>query len=189
MGLPVGDRTLRLIQGDITQVPADAIVNAANQYLAGGGGVDGAIHRAGGPEIMRECREIGGCPPGSAVATGAGSLSARHVIHAVAPRWRGGNAGEPELLRSAYRRSLELADERGAHTVCFPSLGTGAFGYPIEQAAEVALQTVIDYLEGETSIQQVTVVLFSVEDLRTYRSTLARLAAPDPSPGGSSYAP
>src|SRR5437667_4467452 len=122
--------TLALMQGDIVKVQVDAIVNAANSGLAGGGGVDGAIHRAGGPSIMDECRRIGGCPTGSAVATGAGRLSAKHVIHAVAPRYRG-RPEDAALLHGAYESSLKLANELGARTVAFPSLGTGAYGYPI----------------------------------------------------------
>ena len=171
----IGDCTLRLVQGDITSVSADAIVNAANQGLVPGGGVDGAIHRAGGPEIERECRRIGGCDTGSAVATGAGRLPARHVIHAVAPRWRGGDHGESELLASAYRRSLEVADELGERSIAFPSLGTGAYGYPVDQAARVALQTVLDYLRGPTGLERATFVLFSPRDLQTYAGVLEEL--------------
>ena len=126
--LHVGDSVLSLQEGDITKVRADAIVNAANSALAGGGGVDGAIHRAGGPSIMEECRRIGGCPTGSAVITGAGNLPARHVIHAVAPVWWGGDRDEAQLLGSAYARSFELAAERGLHSIALPSLGTGAYG-------------------------------------------------------------
>src|SRR4051794_16892299 len=131
----VGSGVLALLEGDITHVEADAIVNAANAALSGGGGVDGAIHRAGGPAIMDECRGIGGCATGGAVATSAGDLPARWVIHAVAPIWNGGTDGEPELLASAYRRSLEVARELGAETIAFPSLGTGVYSYPLEDAA------------------------------------------------------
>lgn len=172
----IAGRILRLIRGDITKVSADAIVNAANQYLAGGGGVDGAIHRAGGPEIMRECRQIGGCPTGEAVATGAGRLSARHVIHAVAPRWSGGGRGEADLLRSAYRRSLEVAGELGDHSIAFPSLGTGAYAYPVEEAATIALGTALEYLRNYSEIEEVTFVLFSDGDLAAYRRALEDLA-------------
>jgi O-acetyl-ADP-ribose deacetylase (regulator of RNase III) len=175
MEVIINGHTLVLMQGDITTVEADAIVNAANSRLAGGGGVDGAIHRAGGPEIMAECRRIGGCPTGSAVATTAGRLRARHVIHAVAPRWTGGSRGEPELLASAYRRSLELADELGDHSVAFPSLGTGAYGYPVDQAAQIALRTVIDYLRNDTQIARVTFVLFTDADLQAYERALEAL--------------
>jgi len=168
-------RTLLLTQGDITDATTAAIVNAANQHLAGGGGVDGAIHRAGGPTIMAECGRIGGCSTGDAVATGAGNLNVNHVIHAVAPIWRGGQVGEAELLSSAYRRSLETADQLGDGTVTFPSLGTGAYGYPIDQAARIALRTVADYLNGQTQIEEVTFVLFSERDLDTYRQALEEL--------------
>src|SRR5581483_10374455 len=132
----VGGTVIRLTQGDITEVQADAIVNAANAHLAGGGGVDGAIHRVGGPDIMDECRKIGNCPTGSAVATGAGRLAARHVLHAVAPRWRGGSSSEPALLAGAYRTSLQLADELQDKRIALPSLATGAYGYPVDKAAE-----------------------------------------------------
>ena len=170
-----GGRTITLRRGDITDATTDAIVNAANQWLAGGGGVDGAIHRAGGPSIMARCRRIGGCSTGSAVVTDAGRLAAKHVIHAVAPIWHGGGQGEAELLRSAYRRSLEIADELEHRSLSFPSLGTGAYGYPIEQAASIALQTVLEFLSGETAIEEVVFVLFSDGDLRTYERALENL--------------
>ena len=152
MKVQVAGRVLELVEGDITRQRVDAVVNAANSGLRGGGGVDGAIHRAGGPEIMAECRKIGGCPTGSAVATTAGRLHARYVIHAVGPIWYGGSRREPELLASAYRTSLQVADERGVKTIAFPSLSTGAYGYPIEPAAGIALSTVVDYLKGQTGI-------------------------------------
>src|SRR5690606_9295009 len=136
MRMVVGETEIRLKQGDITREEVDAIVNAANSGLLGGGGVDGAIHRAGGPEIMEECRQIrarqGGCPTGKAVVTGAGKLKARYVIHAVGPVWRGGDGGEEELLRSAYRESLQRAAERQLQRIAFPSLSTGAYGYPVD---------------------------------------------------------
>lgn len=168
-------RSLRLQRGDITKIRADALVNAANQFLAGGGGVDGAIHRAGGSSIMEECRRIGGCETGSAAVTGAGNLGARHVIHAVAPRWTGGSRREADLLAAAYRRSLELADEHGDRSIAFPSLGTGAYRYPVDQAADIALHTVANYLRGETEIEEVTFVLFSQSDLDVYSAALERL--------------
>ena len=168
----VNGRTVRLVRGDITQFPADAIVNAANSALRPGGGVCGAIHRAGGPEIARECRAIGHCDTGSAVATTAGRLPAKHVIHAVAPIWRGGRSGEDELLAGAYRRSLKVADELGDRTIAFPSLGTGIYGYPIERAAPLVLKTIEDYLTGNTGIEEVTMVLFTDADLKTFQRAL-----------------
>jgi O-acetyl-ADP-ribose deacetylase len=173
MTIRFADTLVVLVQGDITQIAADAIVNAANAHLAGGGGVDGAIHDAGGPSIMKECLVIGGCPTGSAVHTGAGRLAARHVIHAVAPRWMGGTANEAALLGGAYRTALQLADTLGDHTVAFPSLGTGAYGYPIEPAAEIALRTLRQHSFAGTKITTVTFVLFSAPDLDIYESALA----------------
>jgi len=164
-----GRTEIGLLTDDITLVSADAIVNAANAHLAGGGGVDGAIHRAGGPEIMVECRRLGGCPTGSAVAPSAGRLAARHVIHAVAPRWLGGGRNEAALLSGAYRTALTLADELGDLTVAFPSLGTGAYGYPVDSAATIALTAVRDHVHAGTDLERVMFVLFSESDLDTYR--------------------
>ncbi len=174
--MKIGKATLRLVQGTIVQVPADAVVNAANSGLAGGGGVDGAIHRAGGPSIMAECRAIGRCPTGSAVITGAGDLPTRHVIHAVAPRYVDGTKGEPDLLRGAYASSLALAEARGLSNIAFPSLGTGAYRYPLEEAADIALGTTVDHLRGDTSLREVTFVLFSGPDLDAYAAALDRLS-------------
>ena len=159
-----------LHQGDIANVRADAIVNAANTALAGGAGVDGAIHRAGGPGIMQECSRIGGCPTGSAVITGAGNLPARYVIHAVAPRYSG-SPSDARDLRGAYTRALELAEEHGLETIAFPSLGTGAYRYPIEEAARIAIGTVRAH-EGK-ALRTVTFVLFSRPDLEVYAAALA----------------
>jgi O-acetyl-ADP-ribose deacetylase (regulator of RNase III) len=172
--MDIGSARISLVQGDITEQKVDAIVNAANSRLAGGGGVDGAIHRAGGPSIMRECRQIGGCPTGQAVRTGAGDLPATHVIHAVGPRWSGGGRGEAGLLASAYRVSLQVAAMHDAKTVAFPSISTGVYGYPIEQAAAIALQTVVDEAP-EHGFDEVRFVLFSQPDLRVYRDALAKL--------------
>ena len=171
----IGTSRLRLVQGDIVQVAADAIVNAANSGLAGGGGVDGAIHRAGGPRIMAECRRIGNCPTGQAVLTNAGNLPARYVIHAVAPVYHDGTRGEPDLLRGAYANSLALATSHGLGSIAFPSLGTGAYRYPVGQAAEIALGMVTTHLHGETSLREVTFVLFSAPDLAAYAAALTRL--------------
>jgi O-acetyl-ADP-ribose deacetylase len=173
---PNGKR-LKLVVGDITRVPADAIVNAANSALAGGGGVDGAIHRAGGPSIMQELDGIraqaGGCPTGSAVVTGAGRLPARFVFHAVGPVYRGGKHGEPELLASCYRKCLSLAEERQVKTVSFPSISTGAYGYPVRDAAAIALDEVVRHLEQkESKIEEVIFVLFSESDYEVYSNCL-----------------
>ncbi len=165
---------LRLIAGDITKVPADAIVNAANSELIGGGGVDGAIHRAGGPAIMEELNRIrppGGCPAGSAVVTGAGGLPARWVIHAVGPIWRGGGHGEPTALGMAYVSSLRIAAEKGAHSVSFPSISTGAYGYPVEKAAPVVFTDVGAFLRGaDHELWRITWVLFDAGTLAAYQA-------------------
>jgi O-acetyl-ADP-ribose deacetylase (regulator of RNase III) len=154
----VGKATVRLVRGDITEMETDAIVNAANRSLMGGGGVDGAIHRRGGPAILEECRRIRatewpeGLPTGKAVITGAGNLKARHVIHTIGPIWRGGNRGEPELLAQAYQNSLKLAVEKGLKAVAFPSISTGAYGYPIRDASHVGLEAVKQFLKKEDTL-------------------------------------
>lgn len=158
--------------GDITRQETDAIVNAANSGLRGGAGVDGAIHRAGGPEIMKECRELGGCPTGSACITTAGRLKARFVIHAVGPIWAGGDSGEQELLAGAYRASLELAKKHDLVSVSFPSISTGAYRYPLGQAAPVALDTVISHLNQETSVRTVVFVLFNEATFEVYAAAM-----------------
>lgn len=170
---------IELVHGDITQVAADAIVNAANSSLAGGGGVDGAIHRVGGPTIMADLDRRYGrgryCPTGSAVVSDAGDLPARWVIHAVGPVWHGGGAGEPELLAGAYRTSFRLAAELGATSIAFPSISTGVYGYPIDLAAQIAIDTVSDALAMEPgSIERVTFVLFSRETLEVFEEVLSR---------------
>jgi O-acetyl-ADP-ribose deacetylase (regulator of RNase III) len=161
----IGGATLALLEGDITRVQADAIVNAANSHLAGGGGVDGAIHRAGGPSIMAELDKIraaiGNCPAGDAVITSAGKLPAKYVIHTVGPVYRDGKHGEPAKLASCYATSLRLAQEHGARTVSFPSISTGVYGYPMEEAARIAVETVAERLQqSDCAIERVTFVLF-----------------------------
>jgi O-acetyl-ADP-ribose deacetylase len=175
--LRVGEGLLRLRQADITTLRVDAIVNAANQQLAGGGGVDGAIHRAAGPELMRELRmRYEGCATGSAVITAAGRLDAQFVIHAVGPRWRSGEHGEPELLRSAYRTAFGLAAEHGCASVAAPSISTGIYGFPIAQAAPIALSEAHDALRAEASpLREITFALFSPADLAVFARTLRPL--------------
>jgi O-acetyl-ADP-ribose deacetylase (regulator of RNase III) len=182
MQVAVGKSKLELVQGDITQQDTEAIVNAANRSLLGGGGVDGAIHRAGGPQILEQCRKIGGCPPGEARITAGGKLRARHVIHTVGPIYRGGRRGEPEILASAYRSSLELAAQRGIKTVAFPSISTGAYGYPIELAAPIALRTAIGFLQSHAEIELVRFVLYGRSAYKAYERALVDLL-PDESTG------
>ncbi len=170
----INGTTLSLVRGDITREDADAIVNAANSALAGGGGVDGAIHAAGGPAIMDECRKIGGCPPGKAVITAGGALKARFAIHTVGPIYRDGRRGEADILRSAYTSSLTVALEKGLKTVSFPSIGTGAYGYPIEEASRVAISTVMDFIKKNKGLETVRFVLFSDRDLMAYSSALEK---------------
>ena len=169
-------KKLRLIVGDITKVRVDAIVNAANSGLMGGGGVDGAIHRAGGPAILEECKAIvarqGGCPTGEAVITGGGKLKARYVIHAVGPRYGRNPAKEAKLLESVHRESIRLAAENRCTSVAFPAISTGAYGYPIEEAAPVALRAVRDALAAAPSIRLVRFVLFGDEALRAFERAL-----------------
>ncbi|MCL6610897.1 MAG: O-acetyl-ADP-ribose deacetylase [Peptococcaceae bacterium] len=176
-----GSTKVVLIQGDITRQDTEAIVNAANSSLLGGGGVDGAIHRAGGPQILEECKQIrarqGGCPAGEAVITGGGNLKARYVIHTVGPVWSGGGSREDELLSSAYRNSLQLAVSRGIRSVSFPSISTGAYGFPTGRAARVAASTVKNFLEREGGLDEVRFVLFSEKDFNTYREAWEELTA------------
>jgi len=172
----VGSATVVLVQGDITRQDTEAIVNAANTTLLGGGGVDGAIHRRGGLTILEECRALGGCATGDAKVTSGGRLAARWVVHTVGPVYRDGRGGEATLLASAYRRSLEEACRVGARTVAFPSISTGAYRYPVVEAAAVALGTVHAFLEGTSGgLEEVRFVLFSGADFDVYADALARI--------------
>ncbi|MGD9644402.1 MAG: macro domain-containing protein [Pirellulales bacterium] len=177
MRVVVAGQTLELTQGDITHQVVDAIVNAANSQLAGGGGVDGAVHRRGGPTIMEETtrRYPEGCPTGSAVISGGGSLAAKFVIHAVAPRWRGGVADEASLLASAYRNSLRLAVAHKCQSIALPSLGTGAYGYPLDRASRVALETTIEFLRTQSAPGLVRFVLFDGGAYGAFAATLEEL--------------
>ena len=173
--------TIELVRDDITQQDTDAIVNAANTTLLGGGGVDGAIHRAGGPAILEECKRLGGCATGDAKITGGGRLLARWVVHAVGPVYRDGRHGEAERLASAYRRSLEVSAANGVRSIAFPSISTGAYGFPVAEAAGVALGTVAGFLtEQPGTIAVVRFVLFSEPDLVAYEAALAALPTPGP---------
>jgi len=172
---------LAITQGDITLQASDAIVNAANSSLMGGGGVDGAIHRAGGPAILEDCKRIvarqGRLPTGQAVITTGGNLKAKHVIHTVGPVWRGGGKGEPELLASAYRESLKTTASNGGVSLSFPSISTGVYGYPVEPAARIALETTAAFLaKGGTPVREVVFVLFDAGTLAAYSSALAEIA-------------
>ena len=167
-------RRIRIHQGDITKLDVDAIVNAANEALLGGGGVDGAIHRAAGPELLEECRTLGGCRTGDAKITAGYRLPARHVIHAVGPRWQGGDHGEEEALASCHRRALEIAGEHGFRTIAFPAISQGIYGYPPEQATEVAVRTVAEELAKHPQIE-VIFCCFDEASARRFQRALERL--------------
>jgi len=165
---------IELVIGDITEQEVDAIVNAANPTLLGGGGVDGAIHRAGGPSILAECRGLGGCEPGDVKATGAGDLPVRHVLHAVGPIWHGGDAGEAELLASCHRRAIELAAELGDRTVAFPAISTGAYGYPVELAAPVAIAATQEAMNERPEVKLARFVFRDEQTLKHYEAALTK---------------
>lgn len=171
--------TIEAILGDITTLAVDVIVNAANSSLLGGGGVDGAIHRAAGPELLEECRRLNGCATGQAKVTRGYRLPAKHVVHTVGPVWRGGRAGEPALLASCYRESLRRAREVGARSVAFPAISCGVYGYPITKAAPLAVATVREECGAAPGIDRVLFVLFSPGDLEIYRAALAGADGPD----------
>ncbi len=180
MQVKIGSGMIELDQGDITLQAVDAIVNAANSSLVGGGGVDGAIHRRGGPTIMAEtdAKYPQGCPTGSAVISGGGDLGAKYVIHAVGPVWSGGRRGEPEQLAGAYRRALELAAEQGCRSIALPALSTGAYRYPLEQAARVALATAIEFLQSQGRPELVRFVLFDARAYAAFAAVLKELSGP-----------
>ncbi len=177
--LTINKANISIIQGDITRQTTDAIVNAANSSLMGGGGVDGAIHRAGGPAILEECIKIvaqhGRLPTGQAVITTAGNMQAKHVIHTVGPIWHGGNQDEASLLASAYRESLKLAAANKLSSISFPSISTGAYGYPVDKAASIALKEVVAFLQQSTSIKEVVFVLFDSHTLDAYKKALEKV--------------
>ncbi len=171
----VGATVIEAVQGDITRETVDAIVNAANGTLLGGGGVDGAIHRAGGAAILQECRELKGCATGDAKITGGGNLPAKHVIHTVGPVYRDGRAGEPGLLASCFARSLEVALSHGLKSVAFPAISCGVYGYPVDDAAGIAVKTVADFVQSREGIERVRFVLFTPDVCEAFQTALKKL--------------
>jgi O-acetyl-ADP-ribose deacetylase len=184
MEVKIGESRLELLEGDITRQDTEAIVNAANPSLLGGGGVDGAIHRAGGPSILEECRRLGGCPTGEARLTRGGNLKARYVIHTVGPVYKDGWARQAELLASCYRESLKLASGQGITSVAFPSISTGAYGYPLAAAARIALQAALAYLDQHAEVKLVRFVLFGHPAYEVYEKTLRELLQSPSDSGG-----
>ncbi len=180
MEVKIGNAKIELLEGDITHQDTDAIVNAANRSLLGGGGVDGAIHRAAGPQLLTECRTLGGCETGDAKITRGYNLKARHVIHTVGPIYHSAGRKAPELLASCYRRSLEVAGQNKLKSVAFPSISTGAYGYPLEEAAPIALKTVMDYLKAHPDIERIRFVLFGREAYQSYEKALKNLIKKTP---------
>ena len=172
--MPQSSTLLRSLRANITTLPVDAIVNAANTSLLGGGGVDGAIHRAAGPELVAECRLLGGCKVGEAKITRGYRLPAKHIIHTVGPVWRGGNHGEPELLASAYRSSLALAEKHGIRSIAFPAISCGIYGYPVSEAAPLAVRTVREHLAGGSGLGEVIFVCFDETVFEAYEAVLSR---------------
>jgi O-acetyl-ADP-ribose deacetylase (regulator of RNase III) len=175
MEVKINNSTLALAEGDITNETTDAIVNAANTRLAGGAGVDGAIHRSGGPSIMEECRKIGGCPTGQAVITTGGNLRAKYVIHTVGPVYQGGNRGEAGLLKSAHLESLKQASAKKLKSIAFPAISTGIYGYPIDEAAQISLKAAIDYLKEHSDIELIRFVLFGRKTYDIFAEELKKL--------------